>query len=144
MRNLFVASLLVSAALLNAQQVTKGQSDVYVAHNDSATAATSADLSSAPHVRKISTGVIGPKLLSESTLHVAVADFASQNPTAKQAIVSFKVDEAGVPQNVRLVKSVNQTVDSRVLAAVSQYRYVPAKLDEQAIPMDVNLVINFQ
>jgi hypothetical protein len=39
---------------------------------------------------------------------------------------------------------VNQTVDERVMAAVRQYRFVPGTLDDQSVPVDVNLVINFQ
>jgi hypothetical protein len=30
------------------------------------------------------------------------------------------------------------------MAAVRQYRFVPATLDDQNVPVDVNLVINFQ
>ncbi len=57
--------------------------------------------------------------------------------------VSFRVDEKGVPQNVHLLKSVNQSVDTRVLAAIREYRFEPAQLDEQSVAMDVNLAINF-
>jgi TonB family protein len=59
-------------------------------------------------------------------------------------VVSFRVDESGAPQNVHLVKSVSQIVDERVMAAVRQYRFVPGTLDDQNVPVDVNLVISFQ
>jgi hypothetical protein len=35
-------------------------------------------------------------------------------------------------------------VDERVLSAVRQYRFVPGTLDDQNVPVDVNLVINFK
>jgi TonB family protein len=75
---------------------------------------------------------------------VSAADFPTNDLAAQHMVVSFRVDENGAPQNVHLVKSVSQTVDERVMAAVRQYRFVPATLDDQIVPVDVNLVINFQ
>jgi TonB family protein len=54
------------------------------------------------------------------------------------------VDENGTPQNVHVVQSVNQNVDERVMTAVRSSRYVPAKLDDQIVPVDVNLLVNFR
>jgi TonB family protein len=75
---------------------------------------------------------------------VSAADFPTNDLAAQHMVVSLRVDQNGAPQNVHLVKSVNQTVDERVMAAVRQYRFVPATLDDQIVPVDVNLVINFQ
>ena len=47
-------------------------------------------------------------------------------------------------RDVHLVKSVNQTVDARILAAVREYHFVTGSLDERTVPVDVNLVFNFQ
>jgi TonB family protein len=75
---------------------------------------------------------------------VSAADFPTNDLAAQHMVVSFRVDEKGAPQNIHLVKSVSPTVDGRVMAAVSQYRFVPGTLDDQNVPVDVNLVINFQ
>jgi TonB family protein len=121
-----------------------------VAHNDAASALTaSANASpatdvSTPTARRISTGVTGPKLISESAFSVSAADFPTRDLATQHMVVSFRVDESGAPQNVHLVKSVSQTVDERVMAAVRQYRFVPGTLDDQNVPVDVNLVISFQ
>lgn len=143
MRRILVASFFLSAVLLNAQEVTKGQGATLVAHNEATTAA-STDVPTATTARRISTGVISPKLISEPNLKVAAADFSSEDLAAQHLVVAFRVDSNGVPQNVHLLKSVNPTVDSKVLAAVRGYHYAPATLDEIAVPMDVNLVVNFQ
>ncbi|MGO9940359.1 MAG: TonB family protein [Terracidiphilus sp.] len=150
MRRIIVSTLLLSTVLLHAQTGTKGQSATLVAHNDanastaSATASPATDVDTTTPARRISTGVTWPKLISEPTLSVSSADFPTPNLAAQHVVVGFRVDETGAPQNVHLVKSVSQTVDERVLAAVRQYRFVPGTLDDQKVPVDVNLVINFQ
>jgi len=146
MRNIIVSTLLLSSVLLHAQTGTKGQSVTLVAHNDAASAVTASatDVNSTTPARRISTGVTWPKLISEPTLSVSAADFPTNDLAAQHMVVSLRVDQNGAPQNVHLVKSVNQTVDERVMAAVRQYRFVPATLDDQSVPVDVNLVINFQ
>jgi protein TonB len=54
------------------------------------------------------------------------------------------VDESGTPKNIEIVKSINPEVDSRVMAAVRQFKYKPAMLDGQAVSSDLNLSMNFQ
>ena len=144
MRRILVASFLLSSVLLGAQSVAKAQSATLVARNEATNASGATDVSTSTQPRRISTGVTGPKLLSEPTVNVITADFPTEDLASQHMVVSFRVDEKGTPVNVRLLKSVNQTVDNKVLEAVRQYRFAPATLDEQAVPMDVNLVVNFQ
>ena len=146
MRRIIVSTLLLSTVLLHAQTGTKGQSVTLVAHNDAASALTASvtDANTPTHGRRISTGVTGPKLISEPAFSVSAADFPTRDLATQHMVVSFRVDESGAPQNVHLVKSVSQVVDERVMAAVRQYRFVPGKLDDQNVPVDVNLVISFQ
>ena len=94
--------------------------------------------------RRISTGVTWPKLISEPNLSISSADFPTHDLAAQHLAVSFRVDEKGEPQNVHLLKSVNQAVDGRILAAVRQYRFTPGTLDDQNVPVDVNLIVNFE
>jgi TonB family protein len=146
MRRIIVSTLLLSTVLLHAQTGTKGQSVMLVAHNDAASALTASatDATTPTHGRRISTGVTGPKLISEPAFSVSAADFPTRDLATQHMVVSFRVDESGAPQNVHLVKSVSQIVDERVMAAVRQYRFVPGTLDDQNVPVDVNLVISFQ
>ena len=145
MHKFFAASLLLSTVVLPAQTVMNGQGAVLIAKNEVATepAAASDAALSAP-ARRVSTGIVAPKLISNPVVHVATTDFPTEDLALEHVVVGFRVDENGVPQNVHLLKSVNQTVDGRVLAAVSAYRYEPAKLDGQKIAMDVNLNVNFE
>jgi TonB family protein len=142
MRRILVSSLFLSTVLLPAQTVTNGQVATLIARNDSAPAVAASDISTVP-TRRITTGVTAPKLLSTPVVRVSLSDFPTTDLATQKMIVSFRVDEKGIPQNVHLLKSINQSVDGRVLAAVREYRFEPATLDEQAVPMDVNLAVNF-
>lgn len=151
MRTAIIASLFLSSVLLNAQTGTKGQSGTLEARNDSANALSAsaatpaaADVNSTTQTRRVSTGVTFPKLLSDPAVNVSAADFPTSELAAEHMMVSFRVDENGATHNVRMVNSVNQIVDERVLEAVRQYRFAPGRLDDRPVPIDVNLMINFQ
>jgi len=140
-------SLAFSAMLLHAQSATKGQSATLEARN--ATANTLAANAAAPsyettHPRPVSSGVVGPKLITGPAITVATSDFAPRDLASQYVIVHLRVDETGAPHQVEIMKTVNPTVDSRVLAAVRGYRFEPATLDQQAVPMDLDLRINFE
>jgi protein TonB len=150
MRIILTSTLFLSSVLLNAQTVTTGHSAMLFAHAESANAVSATnsaqpvtDASLPTAGRRVTTGVTSPKLISEPDLTVSVSDFPSEDVAAQKMIVAFRVDEKGIPQNVHLLKSVSQAVDGRVLDAVRQYRFIPAKLDYQSVAMDVNLVVNF-
>lgn len=145
MRSIIVSTLFLSTVLLHGQSSTTAQSATLEARNSSVnTLSASTDADITPHARRITTGVTFPKLISGPKVTVSTSDFPTANVAAHQAIVGFRVDENGAPQNVHLVKSVNQTVDARVLAAVRAYRFVPGSLDDRNVPIDVNLVVNFE
>lgn len=149
MRNSLVIGVIFSSVLLHAQSVTKGSSITLEAHNETA-GAMSAPGSSSPatdvptisHPVRISTGVVWPRLISEPAFKISQEDLGA-NPELKHVIVSFRVDESGKPENIRLTQSVNPTVDQRVMRAVSQYRYLPATLNGQKVAVNVNLQVNF-
>lgn len=145
MRRIILSTLFLSTALVHAQTSTPGQGVTLEARNNETSAsAASTDASIPTTARRISTGVTFPKLISTPTVSLSAADFPRIDLAAQHMVVSFRVDENGAPQNVRLVKSVSQAVDERVLAAVRQYRFAPGTLDNQTVAVDVNLVVNFQ
>jgi TonB family protein len=149
MRRIILSTLFLSTALVQAQTSTKGQDLTLEARNNSSNGVSSAvaaatDAALPVTARRVSTGVIFPKLISGPTVTVSAADFATRDLGAQHMIVSFRVDENGQPQNVHLVRSVNQSVDARVLAAVRQYHFEPGTLDDLKVPVDVNLLVNFQ
>ncbi len=92
----------------------------------------------------MSTGVKEPKLISDPSIDVDISDFNAWNLGNQYMVVHLKVDETGKAQDVAIVKTVSPEVDAKVLDAVQQFHFSPAKLDDHAIPMDLDMRINFQ
>ncbi|MDE3201661.1 MAG: energy transducer TonB [Acidobacteriota bacterium] len=142
MRTILVASLLATTALLNAQTSPHGQVANQVA-SSSAPAAIASDIPTSSPARRVTSGVTAPQLISQRPIKVATYEFPSEDLATQNVVVHFTLDAYGVPQNVKLVKSVSPAIDARVIAAVSGFRYKPAQLDSWNVPSEMNLVVNF-
>src|ERR1700678_3158710 len=131
MRKLIVAILSLSSFMLHAQVNTPAQTQV-------------ASNGSAPQVKRISTGVIAPKLIYK------VDVVADSNKTARlinddtKVVVGMIVDKTGKPTDLKIVKSAGAELDASVLAAVSQYRFTPGMVSNQPIasPLNLDVVIS--
>jgi hypothetical protein len=93
-----------------------------------------------PPVR-VSTGVTAPKLAKNITVPMPEGIADAFVPTDKQLELSFTVDTQGKAENVKVVKAVNPYWDARVVEEVERSHFKPAKLDNQPVPMDMNLVV---
>lgn len=96
--------------------------------------------SAAPTLR-VSTGITPPKLLNSIDLAVPDSVNVPSVPSGTQVSLSYTVDEKGQPRNIQVVKGYNFFWNARVVSAVSQLHYRPATMDNQAIPMDINLTV---
>lgn len=96
---------------------------------------------SSPH---LSTGVVGPTLISEPPLKISASEIHGNNPGLKTLVVAFTVNQEGKPQNVHIVKPLNPSIDSRILCAVGRYRFAPATLNDKKIAVDIRMTINFE
>lgn len=67
---------------------------------------------------------------------VSVDHIASGNA---DVTVSMTVDQHGVPTNLKIARSAGAELDSKTLAAVSQYRFKPATFDRLPINADVSV-----
>ncbi|HWB33281.1 MAG TPA: energy transducer TonB [Acidobacteriaceae bacterium] len=61
-------------------------------------------------------------------------------PAVTNVVVHATVDSYGYPRNLTVTKSAGSLVDQRVLAAVGQYRFKPATLDNR--PVDAAVTIS--
>ena len=60
-------------------------------------------------------------------------------------VVAFMVDKDGVPQNVRVVKSLESSMDENAVTAVKELRFKPAlKNGTTPVPAEVIMPINFK
>jgi TonB family protein len=126
MRKLLVASLLLSPVL-------------YVA---SAVAATPKTDASDAQIRQVSTGITTPAVLDSASIRIPGATLAKTDSNAAKVVLAVNVDAKGNAQNVRVVQSANRELDARVIAAVRQSYFHPAMLDNHAVPVQVDLVVN--
>jgi TonB family protein len=129
MRNLLIAGLMLSPMLVTSAAVASSpKSDAAVATQN----------------LRVSTGVTAPELIDPSDIHIVSSENDRVLPAGVSVVLAMNVDEQGNAHNLRVVKSVNSDLDARVIAAVSQSHFRPAKLDNQAIPYDLNLVVQVQ
>ena len=128
MRKLIVAILSLSSFMLHAQANTPAQTQV-------------ASNGSEPQVKRISTGVIAPKLIYKVDLVADSANTARLLNNDCKVVVGMIVDKTGKPSDLKIVQSAGAGVDASVLAAVSQYRFIPGMVSNQPIATPLNLEI---
>lgn len=127
MRRILIFSLLLSPALFTASAVAS-QPVVDAA-------APTQDLS-------VSTGVTAPVVIHSTPVEISSSD--SLYPTPGKIVLTLKVDEKGKPSDIQVVDPANATLDEEVVDAVSKFRFQPATLDKQAVPVDMNLTLEFK
>jgi TonB family protein len=127
MRRILIASLLLSPTLFIAPAVaSQPRSD--------------ADTSTQP--LQVSTGVVAPQLIHSAIVDLPDDSSGRLNTQDTKVVLSLEVDARGKTQNIQVIKSVNPGLEERVVDAVRQFRYRPAKLDNQDIPLDMNLTVD--
>jgi TonB family protein len=127
MRSMLVSSLMLSSLLIPAV----------------ANASSSKDDASVPTPAiRVSTGVSAPTL--SEPIDIVLPDGLAANflPMDKEVGLSLTVDQSGQASNVKVVKSVNPYWDALVVDAVQKSHFKPAKLDDRAIAIDMNLTVN--
>jgi TonB family protein len=150
MRRILAAALLMSPAVLHAQaskqlaglnlEARTYALEMAMPAVDGA-AATSAIADTA--MLRVSTGVLAAKVI-HSTQIAYSANELNPNSNANRVVVKVLVNENGLPQDAKIVSSLNPQLNLRVLEAVQHYRFQPAQLDQQAVPQQVNLAFDFQ
>jgi TonB family protein len=127
LRRILVASLLSSFALSAAAATGKSAND--------------APLTSA---RPISTGVTVPQLVYSSKISSPTSELPSINFNSARVVLKFNLDKTGSPQGIQVVQPLTQSIDARVVEAVRHFRWTPAVLNNQAVPIEMNLVVQVQ
>lgn len=97
-----------------------------------------------PTSHSVSTGITAPQLQSSAVIHIASDDSLTSFPNPAKMLLRVSLDESGKPTAIRVVSSFAPTVNTKIVALVQQFRWSPAMLDNQAIPADVNLVVEVQ
>jgi TonB family protein len=99
------------------------------------------DVSAPTKTLRISTGVIAPTLDESISIQLPEGLTKSLFPMDSKVGLSLTVDSNGQPQNVKVVKSVNSFWDARVVDAVQKSHFHPGTIDQQPIPVDLDLTV---
>jgi len=99
-----------------------------------------ADHSAAPTVVRVSTGITAPVLLH--SVDVNRSHILLDTSEDRVVRVSMTVDATGQPTNLKVLQSADKFTDRAIVDAASQYRYKPAMLDGNAVPME--MTVNFK
>jgi len=110
----------------------------------SAVASTPKSDAVTPKNIRISTGVIAPEMIDNSALRIPSGSLGNYGPAQAKVVLNFQVDEKGNAQGVRVVKSVNPTVDAAAVDGILKSHFRPATLDKIAVPMELSLTILVQ
>ena len=85
-----------------------------------------------------------PSVTRAVEIELSDKELASQ-PTVSNVVLHAIVDEQGVPRNVQgITRSGGKIVDQKAIAAVSQYRFKPATVDNQPTWAEVSITIKIQ
>ncbi len=86
--------------------------------------------------------VIAPVPLDAPTAHYT--DAARKAKIMGDCLVRFIVDAYGIPQNPKIVKSLDPGLDQEAIKAVMHYRFKPAMRNGQPVPVFLTIAINFK
>jgi TonB family protein len=84
-----------------------------------------------------------PKVTHSVAVDLTPAELA-EKPAVTNVVVRAIVDENGVPRNVAIAQSAGAAVDRQAIAAVSQYRFQPATVDNRATWASVAIAIRIE
>ena len=104
---------------------------------------TTADDATAPTPGvRVSTGVTAPVLAEAVSVPMPAGISSAFIPADSTLNLSFTVDSKGSAQNVKVTKSLSPYWDARVVEAIQKSHFKPGKLDDQAVPIEMNLVVS--
>jgi TonB family protein len=78
----------------------------------------------------------------DSKIHISTYALDDAGIRQGKVVLALNVDKNGNAQHVRILKSVSPEVDASVVSEVLQSHFQPAKLDNQVIPIELNLIVN--
>ena len=94
----------------------------------------------------VSAGNISPPVpLNANEVQIDYSPYGQLARITGLCVVAFTVDTKGTPQNVRIVKSLESSMDENVVSAVKELRFKPAQKDGTTpVTSEVIMPINFK
>ncbi|HKF48124.1 MAG TPA: energy transducer TonB [Terracidiphilus sp.] len=98
----------------------------------------------APTSRAVSSGVTAPRLVYTPHISVPATELPLTMFTPSYVVLDVNLDETGSPREIRVVHSISQVVDARVIEGVRQFRWSPAVLNNKTVPSELTLNVEVQ
>ncbi len=89
-------------------------------------------------------GVTSPRLVVSRGITVSSDELPKYFRNPARVVLKFDLDETGSPQKIRVAEALNPSVDARVMAAVRDFRWSPAIINNHAVPIEMTLIVNLQ
>ena len=135
MRLAFAAAILALPSLVSAQAVHSISHTVASVEAPAFAFQAGAIKAATP---RVFTGLIAPIRTTNLQLAPSVTPIREG-----EVVVSYTVDTAGVPEDVKVVKSLDEASNGRVIEAVRKMRYTPGQLNGQPVDMPILLHVDF-
>jgi TonB family protein len=90
---------------------------------------------------------IGDEVSAPVLIHSVEPQFSQEARAAKisgNVLVNLVVDQNGIPTNVRIVRGIGHGLDEKSVEAVRKYRFKPSMEHGQPVPVEIDLLVNFQ
>ncbi len=146
MRKAVLATLALSPMLLHAQANLPAQPQTSVASplyaNLSSETPNPAEPNHPVTHRRVSTGVVAPKLIHSENITTRGDARWSAIPMHAKAVVNLVVDAEGKPTNIQLEGSFGPAMNRNIVESVSRYRFQPGTVSNQPVPAPVTLELN--
>jgi TonB family protein len=92
--------------------------------------------------KKIGNGVSAPILIS--AVEPSYTPEARKAKTSGRVLVNLQVDTDGNPSHVRVLHGIGGGLDEKAIEAVRKYKFKPAMEDDQPVPVQLNLEVEFK
>jgi TonB family protein len=94
--------------------------------------------------RPVSTGVTAPQLVYSTKISIAPSELPEAFSNPARVVLKFSLDKTGSPQDIQVMHPLTQPIDARVVEAVRHFRWTPAVLNNQTVPIEMNLTVQVQ
>ncbi len=87
-------------------------------------------------------GISSPKVIS--SVDPEFSDEARRQKYQGVVVLSLIVDAQGNPQRIRVIRPLGLGLDEKAVEAVRQYKFRPAMEGGKAVPVEIDIEVNFQ
>jgi TonB family protein len=96
----------------------------------------------APQTDHVGGSVTAPVPLN--SVEAQYTDKAGRERINGKCLIALVVDRQGMPQNIRMVKTLDPGLDQNAMEAVERYRFKPAMRNGEPVPVRITVEVNFQ